>query len=361
MIKINSSEWTAIYLVHNELIYKSYNDYVECNQTYKLKPQLFDFSPKVQKTTDVEVPASKSKARKRKLGIENVNLLPETIELKQSCEFLVTKLKELTENFKYFQRNNVESLSRIWEEPIVFPKLHGANARNNFQTFNLNNQEYLIPPHCQFFNHDLLKLEEISASLTKFDFVVIDPPWKNKYIKRIKKAKQELGYKMLDNDILSDIPLSSFIHCDSIVAVWCTNSNQHQQKLLNEFFPRWDLKLIHKIIWLKLNTAGSLICDINDDNKKQPYEVLFIASHNESKRDVSEKKKLKYILSVPSIIHSHKPPILEIFRDILPPNPNSLELFARYLQPGFTSIGLEVLKLMDTRLYGQNNKERISL
>jgi len=66
--------------------------------------------------------------------------------------------------------------------------------------------------------------------------------------------------------------------------------------------------------------------------------------------------KTELLLSVPSIVHSHKPPLLAWLREYLQleenqADPNCLELFARFLHPHFTSIGLEVLKLMDERLY----------
>ncbi|XP_076062189.1 methyltransferase like 4 isoform X2 [Oratosquilla oratoria] len=51
------------------------------------------------------------------------------------------------------------------------------------------------------------------------------------------------------------------------------------------------------------------------------------------------------LVSVPSGIHSHKPPLYECIKPYLSNEPRCLELFARYLQPGWTSVGLEVLRL----------------
>lgn len=348
-IEINASDQKAIFLNHREITNNINNKYIENNQTFQLRPQLFAYKPKLQTKIDpiLFYPIC-TKKRKRSAIVS-----PEITELKKTCTCLISKLKERIGNLLEQDHEDCNPFARHWEEPTAFPQFHGANERNDFQIFTFENREYLIPPHCKFFNHNVLNLNELS-SLEKYDFVVIDPPWRNKYIRRIKKAKQELGYKMLDNDLLSDINLSSLIHSNSLVAIWCTNSKQHQQRMLEEFFPRWDLKLIHKITWLKLNTQGNLISDINDEDKKQPYEVLFVACHCNTAKDFKEIRKLDFILSVPSVIHSHKPPIIDLFRHLLPTNPKSLELFARYLQSDFTSIGLEVLKLMDTRLYIKN-------
>jgi len=88
----------------------------------------------------------------------------------------------------------------------------------------------------------------------------------------------------------------------------------------------------------------------------------------------------KLVISVPSAVHSHKPPLtgvyfkwkvyydfathtaskvkikillkfLEIIKEYLPNEPKCLEIFARYLLPGWTSWGLEILKFQHLSLY----------
>ncbi|XP_070062869.1 N(6)-adenine-specific methyltransferase METTL4 isoform X3 [Drosophila virilis] len=192
-----------------------------------------------------------------------------------------------------------------------------------------------------------------------YDLIVIDPPWRNKYIRRLKRVKQELGYTMMDNDQLAMLPLGQLTHERTLVAIWCTNSNLHQQALETQLLPRWQLRLLHKLRWYKLNTAHQLISDLNEEDasQKQPYEVLYLACHVQSNGAyATDLTQTELLLSVPSIVHSHKPPLLDWMRQYLQlerdqVEPNCLELFARYLQPQFTSIGLEVLKLMDDRLY----------
>lgn len=54
--------------------------------------------------------------------------------------------------------------------------------------------------------------------------------------------------------------------------------------------------------------------------------------------------------------------ILEVIKEYLPSEPKCLEIFARYLLPGWTSWGLEVLKFQDLSLYTilehiKNNKD----
>jgi len=61
---------------------------------------------------------------------------------------------------------------------------HGANAlpESRFEFF--DKEYFLFPPKCRFFCNDVLEMEERVDELGKFDLIVIDPPWWNKYIRR---------------------------------------------------------------------------------------------------------------------------------------------------------------------------------
>ena len=60
-----------------------------------------------------------------------------------------------------------------------------------------------------------------------------------------------------------------------------------------------------------------------------------------------------FLFSVPSAIHSHKPPLDEILSDLglLKNRGKRLELFARYLMPNWTSFGNQVLKLQERQYF----------
>lgn len=53
--------------------------------------------------------------------------------------------------------------------------------------------------------------------------------------------------------------------------------------------------------------SGDVVCDFNETHGKQPYELLIIGtSEFNSKIDIPNEK---LIVSVPSAMHSHKPPL----------------------------------------------------
>lgn len=121
---------------------------------------------------------------------------------------------------------------------------------------------------------------------------------------------------------------------------------------------------------------GNTVCNFNLALGKQPYELLVLGSVlNGNEINIPDGKLL---MSVPSAVHSHKPPltgknyladtdlheiiiklkfyksfikIVEVMKEYLPNEPKCLEIFARYLLPKWTSWGLEVLKFQHLSLY----------
>ncbi|XP_023172095.1 methyltransferase-like protein 4 [Drosophila hydei] len=349
MQKLQSKHETkhAILLNHRELINKAYVAGVSDYEIYALKSELFQFHPKLTEKSQQD-----QRKRKRKLNEAAHNAS-------------VDNIAEYMENLPEAKMDNVSPLPRYWEDEYEMPQLYGSNLSSKFQKYQKEEKTtrtFIIPHSSHFYNHNVDQLTTLLPQLLpSYDLIVIDPPWRNKYIRRIKRAKHELGYAMMDNNQLAQLPLNQLTHERTLVAIWCTNSNIHQTMLETELLPRWQLRLLHKLRWYKLNTANRLIGKLNqtDATQKQPYEQLYLACHARS--DVTYATNLtqtELLLSVPSIVHSHKPPLLDWLRPHLQleqdqVEPNCLELFARYLQPQFTSIGLEVLKLMDDRLYDQ--------
>ena len=53
------------------------------------------------------------------------------------------------------------------------------------------------------------------------DIVVLDPPWGNKHVKRVKTLS---GYSMMADSSLLSLPLASIVRPGGLVLCWCTNS-----------------------------------------------------------------------------------------------------------------------------------------
>ncbi|EDV93652.1 N(6)-adenine-specific methyltransferase METTL4 [Drosophila grimshawi] len=342
----------ALLLNHRQLINNAYSASVNDVETFELKSQLFQFQPKA-------TPQPQQCQKKRKRKFKETATIAEVDNVNEYLNLLVPAECG----------DNVAALPRHWEDEYTLPQLHGSNTSGKFQKYHTSDRmgsTFIIPHAARFYNHNVDQLRALLPQLLpSYDLIVIDPPWRNKYIRRLNRVKQQLGYAMLDNEQLTLLPLSELTHRHTLVAVWCTNSTLHQQALEMQLLPRWRLRLLHKLRWYKLNTAHQLVSSLKqvDTTQKQPHEMLYLACHAESDETYAAAvKQTELLLSVPSIVHSHKPPLLQWLQHHLQlapdqVEPNCLELFARYLQPQFTSIGLEVLKLMDERLYDKILKQ----
>lgn len=114
----------------------------------------------------------------------------------------------------------------------------------------IDGNKYLFPRNCEFYCKDVKEMDKYLIEKT-YDVIVLDPPWWNKYIRR-KKAKTEHGYKMMYSDDLKDIPIEKLLSQNGLVVVWCTNSQQHLDNLLNGVFKQWKVQLVSKWYWMKV-------------------------------------------------------------------------------------------------------------
>lgn len=67
--------------------------------------------------------------------------------------------------------------------------LKGKNDLDLSVRTEIQNKSFLIPPKCIFHQDYIENLEKITTDL--YDFIVIDPPWSNKFIKRARHAWSE--------------------------------------------------------------------------------------------------------------------------------------------------------------------------
>lgn len=240
-----------------------------------------------------------------------------------TCDECLRFTKSFTNQYEHFGNDK--------EYPII--KTIGKN-------------KYVLPPYSSCYVGDVRNI--LSVTGTRYDVVLLDPPWKNKSVKRKK------GYMTLTNDDLLCIPVHQLTKPGSIVIVWATNNENQISFVREKLFEAWNVKYCVTWYWAKITQKGILVHPI-DSHQKKPYEnIIFGRVHcdeisRESGFHVLEPDKV--IVSVPSSIHSHKPPLSEILKSYVPEDAKCLELFARSLLPGWTSYGNEVLKLQNLQLF----------
>ncbi|KAI0152386.1 MT-A70 family [Hypoxylon sp. NC0597] len=179
------------------------------------------------------------------------------------------------------------------------------------------------------------------ADAPMFDLIVLDPPWPSRSVKRKRNSYTTVYNTQEAKYLLTQIPVASHLKPDGLVAVWVTNRAAVTDLLTSPsgVFSEWGVELIGEWVWLKITSLGDPIIDAESQWRK-PWERLLLGR----KRGGVLKAPIptKVIMGVPDI-HSRKPNLKPLFKEILPENYNGLEVFARNLTAGWWSWGNEVL------------------
>ncbi|XP_022248183.1 methyltransferase-like protein 4 isoform X2 [Limulus polyphemus] len=210
-------------------------------------------------------------------------------------------------------------------------------------------KSFLLPPHSSFLWSDIIALDVFINAGKKFDAILMDPPWENKSVKRKK------GYAVVANEKLCHLPIPQLAKPGTLVLVWSTNNDNQISFIKNQLFPYWSVYHCADWYWVKVTQKGEPVYPFGNPHKK-PFENLIIGRFLVDSHDMGSFQPVeedKVLVSVPSAVHSHKPPLSEVLKPYLPEGAKGLELFARYLLPHWTSCGNEVLKLQNLDCFEQ--------
>lgn len=209
----------------------------------------------------------------------------------------------------------------------------------------LMGEEYVIPPHTAFLLSDFTRIQPLVQYGVTFDLIVMDPPWENKSVKRSRR------YSSLPSSQLRRLPVPLLASPNCLVVTWVTNRPSHRRFVRDDLYPHWGVEVLAEWFWVKVTTSGQFVFPLDSPHKK-PYEVLVLGRYRSSAdattspsgtSEVSVEDQ-RLIISVPSALHSQKPSLSEVLKPYVRAEAKCLELFARNLQPGWTSWGNEVLK-----------------
>ncbi|KAG7330022.1 hypothetical protein KOW79_006244 [Hemibagrus wyckioides] len=206
----------------------------------------------------------------------------------------------------------------------------------------LMGETYFLPPRSRFLLSDITCLQPLICGGDKYDLIVLDPPWENKSVKRSNR------YSFLPSSQLKLLPVPALSAAGCVVVTWVTNRPRHLRFVREELYPHWGVKLLAEWLWVKVTRKGELVFPLDSPHKK-PYEVLLLGrfctnSDNTTRSEVCEIPDQRLIISVPSALHSQKPALSAVLKPYIRPDAKCLEMFARSLQPDWTSWGNEVIK-----------------
>ncbi|OKL61567.1 hypothetical protein UA08_03577 [Talaromyces atroroseus] len=197
--------------------------------------------------------------------------------------------------------------------------------------------------------------------LDKFNFLLFDPPWPNRSVRRSSQYPTH-GYLEIDSlitivqrTILTHLNFSDETN-EAIVGIWTTNNAKSRQAAYTAF-ENTDLEVCEIWIWIKTTEGGELVSPL-DGLWRKPYEVLFLG-RPEKKKDGKgiqiQKEPLKRIIAAVPDEHSRKPNLKELLETLFFPmdqykaqeqqqHYTALEVFARNLTAGWCACGNDVLR-----------------
>ena len=178
-----------------------------------------------------------------------------------------------------------------------------------------------------------------TAGPGEFDFVLLDPPWENRSVRR--SAAYDTMHHSDPMFVLQEMLGQHLAPC-ALVACWITNKASIRDNAL-EAFHAWDVQLIEEWTWLKTTVGGLPVTQI-DGLWRKPYEVLLLGKKGSEEAQKSDGDvRRRVIVAVPDL-HSRKPHLQTLIEPFLPATYRALEVFARNLSAGWWSWGDEVLK-----------------
>jgi len=60
------------------------------------------------------------------------------------------------------------------------------------------------------------------------------------------------------NPDIGSIPVDKISTDGAIIVVWCTNALAHQNDLIKNFFPRWNVTYLSTWYWVKVSKMSSI-------------------------------------------------------------------------------------------------------
>uniref|UniRef100_A0A7E4V880 MT-A70-domain-containing protein n=1 Tax=Panagrellus redivivus TaxID=6233 RepID=A0A7E4V880_PANRE len=210
------------------------------------------------------------------------------------------------------------------------------NKTDEAVVVNFVSHKFYIPKQSEFIPGPVSALKHLDYANRTFDLIVMDPPWPNKSVKRLKT------YKTFEIDDLYDLPIEGLTTPGSVVAMWLTN-NPTVHAAVPEILEAWGLVEVARWHWLKVTRSGEPVVSF-DWGHKVPFEDVVFARRSDDSTDLSLPKELT-LISTPSSSHSRKPPLGLLLPKITNQNySQKLEVYGRYLIPETTTIGFEALK-----------------
>ncbi|KAI9713242.1 MAG: hypothetical protein M1820_001228 [Bogoriella megaspora] len=254
-----------------------------------------------------------------------------------------------SENRKCFHNDLTRGMNLV----LSIPSKSDSNTSTSY-TFRLPQKSTFLIGDCSDadeFRQSLRVMSQQWDTPSKFDFILLDPPWPNRSAKRKGVYSTEYNLQSMEYMLLRmDLDMNMAPGC--LIGMWITNKAAVRELVLGSggLFETWNVRLEEEWLWAKVTDGGDLVTNIRAVNTK-PYEVLLLGRRQSTSIQAGGSEtgtgavKRRVIVAVRDL-HSRKPCLKRLIEPLMTNGKDyrALEVFARHLVAGWWSWGNEVLK-----------------
>ncbi|MGP6221055.1 MT-A70 family methyltransferase [Caldiplasma sukawensis] len=159
----------------------------------------------------------------------------------------------------------------------------------------------------------------------KFDLILADPPWTYNTEATRESDRISNHYHQMTTQEICDLPVNNIISKDAYLLLWVTSPKLEEgMRVIRD----WGFRYVTQMVWDKeLMGLGHVV--------RQQHEILLIGR----KGKVKQSMKFRSVIREKRTDHSRKPEKSYEIINAMFPEAKKIELFARWVYPGWTGVG----------------------
>ena len=188
--------------------------------------------------------------------------------------------------------------------------------------------------------------EYLNSATDKFDVILADPPWTYETETIRKSDRISSHYMQMSTIEICNLPIQSIAEKNAVLFLWATSPKLDEAITV---LKSWGFKYKTNYAWnKKLMGLGYLV--------RQQHETLLIGIKG---RVANPGLKFRSMIDERRRDHSRKPVKSYEIIQAMYPEANKIELFARWVYPGWVGVGNEAEPKPDHEVHAKNQKKCI--
>jgi N6-adenosine-specific RNA methylase IME4 len=192
---------------------------------------------------------------------------------------------------------------------------------------------------------------------SKFSIIVCDPPWNFNDTLAMSSVKRgaKANYNTMALEQIKNLPIKPIYESGSLLCLWVPSALLAEGLLV---MNSWGFSHKQTYIWVKTKKnvlksfhkkiAKKQLINMHDCLNfglgrlfRQTHEICLIGTNNNNIYKILKNKSQRSVMFAPNLKHSAKPELLQDSLDLMFPEAQKLELFARRQRPRWLCLGNE--------------------